>query len=801
MPSPDDLPPELRRLAQINAVRLDYDSFRVDVDQLVRSLEALGATPAPAAVVEDGPALSPPPPSTTAGTATGAGSDERQRARLIHRVEKTYAEYLNQALGHDRVVRLDLELEHCPGRTFRPQERILGIPDNTVTRHSARTSLLQAFDNVGGLDGDGLLVLGEPGAGKTTLLFELAQQLTERARADLHHPIPVYLPLSTWTARRQRLDDWLVDQLAELYQIPRPLAQKWTADAQLLFLLDGLDEIADRRDRTACVLAINQFNRFGRTSPLPMLVGSRPAEYDALPAQLQLDTAMNIRSLDADRVLDRLELDKRMSSAVAAVRRDPDLLDLLKSPLLVSMVTLAYADRGVSELDTISGEVGERRQQLIADYVTRRFELSQAHGRPHRRSYSPERTRAWLSALARQLSQHRQTVLLVGRLTPDWLPTRWARTAVLCAPAFLAWLIATMIIGIGDAALGHGYSGLLTGLLAAPPAALGAALGLRLQSGVDSADRLSWSWSLVKARRGAGVGVALVAVSLMALSAALMGGGPRAPLFGGLAGAMVGGLVVLLVGGLAGLRSRMVIGLVVGLACGSSFGLLYAAVAVSVEPIDVTNTVFIGVSEGIIVAVVAGLAAGLVGPPHPAERLSWSWSQVRSGLRTTVVVGLVIELIVGFVWSGLFGWFVGLVGLVGAGLVSGISSGPIPQHVTPLDGIRRSIRHGVAVCLLVAVPVGLVVGLVNYSPDGVPGAALADAMTVGSIVGLLSGMAYGLGAASQHTLLRLLLWRYRIAPLRYVSWLDHAVRLRLLYRASGGGYVFIHQIVREYFER
>jgi hypothetical protein len=46
----------------------------------------------------------------------------------------------------------------------------------------------------------------------------------------------------------------------------------------------------------------------------------------------------------------------------------------------------------------------------------------------------------------------------------------------------------------------------------------------------------------------------------------------------------------------------------------------------------------------------------------------------------------------------------------------------------------------------------------------------------------------------------LLLWRYRIAPLRYVAWLDHAVRLRLLYRASGGGYVFIHQIVRDYFE-
>jgi hypothetical protein len=55
---------------------VDHDSFRVDVDQLVRSLQALNATPSSAAVVEDGSALSRLPPNTTASTATGPGSVE-----------------------------------------------------------------------------------------------------------------------------------------------------------------------------------------------------------------------------------------------------------------------------------------------------------------------------------------------------------------------------------------------------------------------------------------------------------------------------------------------------------------------------------------------------------------------------------------------------------------------------------------------------------------------------------------------------------------------------------------------------
>ena len=57
----------------------------------------------------------------------------------------------------------------------------------------------------------------------------------------------------------------------------------------------------------------------------------------------------------------------------------------------------------------------------------------------------------------------------------------------------------------------------------------------------------------------------------------------------------------------------------------------------------------------------------------------------------------------------------------------------------------------------------------------------------------------GLDAAVQHGIFRLLLWAHHVAPLRSVRWLNYMVQLRLLYRGTSGGYVFIHRIVQNYF--
>jgi predicted NACHT family NTPase len=88
-----------------------------------------------------------------------------------------------------------------------------------------------------------LLILGEPGAGKTTTLLELTRDLIARAEQDVNHLIPVVFNLSSWAVQRQKLADWLVEELKTKYDIPKEIRQDWVKKQQLLPLLDGLDEV------------------------------------------------------------------------------------------------------------------------------------------------------------------------------------------------------------------------------------------------------------------------------------------------------------------------------------------------------------------------------------------------------------------------------------------------------------------------------------------------------------------------------------------------------------------------------
>jgi hypothetical protein len=62
------------------------------------------------------------------------------------------------------------------------------------------------------------------------------------------------------------------------------------------------------------------------------------------------------------------------------------------------------------------------------------------------------------------------------------------------------------------------------------------------------------------------------------------------------------------------------------------------------------------------------------------------------------------------------------------------------------------------------------------------------------IVGMVAGGLFSL----RHFVLRLVLWITGLAPLNYVRFLDHA-KERLFLRKTGGGYIFIHRVVLEYF--
>src|SRR6266851_6357479 len=281
------------------------------------------------------------------------------------------------------------------------------------------TRITQVYDHAGGE----LLILGEPGSGKTTLLLELARDLLSRARQDDAHPMPVILNLSSWAVKRQPIADWLVEELNDKYQVPRRIGHAWVHADLLLPLLDGLDEVTPAY-QAACVEAINTYRQ--EHGLVPIVVCSRSTEYFAQAARLLLRNAVAVEPLTAEQIDDYLAGGGEQLAAVrVALHEDPVLQELTTTPLMLSVLALAYLGKPVEDLPA-SGSLEARRHQIFATYTQR---MLQRRGTNKR--YTSQQTNHWLTWLARQLVRHRQTEFYLEQMQLDWLPAqRWQGLAL-----------------------------------------------------------------------------------------------------------------------------------------------------------------------------------------------------------------------------------------------------------------------------------------------------------------------------------------------------------------------------------
>jgi hypothetical protein len=280
-------------------------------------------------------------PVNTAGRAR----DAQQRAIMLSRVRyKWITGVLEPSLA--RAARLVLGMERRP--------ELLGLGARTVYRSGSRpeplpadTPISRVFDMVGG----GMLILGAPGGGKTTVLLQLCEELLDRAEHDLSWPIPVVVNLASWGRQRLPLGAWLVNELADGYQVPRRVAAAWIEQDALALLLDGLDEVADIH-RVACAEAINAWRH--EHGLVPLAVSSRTQELQALGPRLRLEEAVELQppsDAEVDRYLGYLEATGTPLEVVReAITTDQELRRLLDSPLLLHVVALAYHGRPASAL-------------------------------------------------------------------------------------------------------------------------------------------------------------------------------------------------------------------------------------------------------------------------------------------------------------------------------------------------------------------------------------------------------------------------------------------------------------------
>lgn len=610
----------------------------------------------------------------------------RSRSWMLKRVHSIWIEgLLEQSL--DRIARIDLGLEKRPEAVAHPWDALVQEAERLPRVLSTGTSVTEVFEE----SGESLLILGAPGAGKTTTMLELARDRLARAEQDEALPIPVVFHLASWAGRRQPLVDWLVDELvSDRYKVPRDVAQAWVAAEQVLLLLDGLDEVA-LEYRAECAAAINDFHR--EHGPVPLVVCSRVADYEALGVQLQLQTAISIQPLtraQVDRYL--VQLGEPLEGVRAALREDPTLWSLLQTPLLLSVTVLAYQGTPLAALPS-AGTISERRAQLFAAYVDRMFRRRGAHD-PYTKHQAVRR----LSYMARALGRGWRTVFYLESVTTKWLPTGRQRGLVIVAKAAPA-----------------------------------------------------------------------------ALLAGFAGGGAMWLLFGSLVGVPTG----IVCGLLAGSAAKSAGEGLLGLAEPTRLGQLVEALVDHCVP---------GVMLGLVLALIGTVILGLAGISVGAL----------VGLLGDDTVGhaAIRGALIGLAEALLFGIFLGS-GIAGSELVGG--SGAFDFRVSGSHAERPSSSVGTRVGVYLAVCLGAIAAVIVGVPFG-----LAFGMRSGLLVGGLTGAAYGYWVGGMwflsYWVTRLILARDRLAPLKYVAFLDFAASRVLLYKI-GGGYIFIHRLLLEHFAR
>jgi DNA polymerase III delta prime subunit len=354
--------------------------------------------------------------------------------RLIERIEQDWIGGVLEASLHHRAW-IELGLDWREDAVEHPWDRIVVAPNRPIATLQAEDSITGVFDAAQNT----LLVLGEPGSGKTTTMLELARDLIARARAAAPEPAPVVLALSTWRGAHRDFAEWVVAELGLRYQVPKRLARSWIDEARLVLLLDGLDEVPTDR-RAACVEAINAFEQTHH--PPGIAVTSRVAEYEALEAKLRLRAAICLQPLTP------AQIERYFSSAGAgldhlrqALRQDAALRELARSPLMLSVMTMAWRDAPPAPTagdDTGSAEA--RRRQLFDAYV----EAAMKRRGKSTGGYSGAQTVAWLTWLARRMKEHGHTLFAVEQLQPGWIEGAHRR---------FGYFVATRLIGAVGLAL------------------------------------------------------------------------------------------------------------------------------------------------------------------------------------------------------------------------------------------------------------------------------------------------------------------------------------------------------------
>ena len=191
---------------------------------------------------------------------------------------------------------------------------------------------------------------------------------------------------------------------------------------------------------------------------------------------------------------------------------------------------------------------------------------------------------------------------------------------------------------------------------------------------------------------------------------------------------------------------------------------------------------FLGLAASLaLFPVLLGVMSGAVEEPNVVLLVAMGWPKSLAVLIGDLFVAVSFGLIVALT----------------AGLVMLLSSESMDSRRRPNQGTQRSLRTAMGVVLLFLIG-GFGLGLSFKLGTGGRIGGLIQGLVLGFSGGLIVGLISGGLFSLKHFLLRLTLWMNGLAPLNYVRFLDYSVG-RLFLCKVGGGYIFMHRILMEYF--
>ncbi len=660
----------------------------------------------------------------------------RKQLILLGKVKRFWVEGVLAKSAQSGIL-LDLEKRRQDTAVSQPWLPVVGTIVAPLKTQAAFDTLVENFIATD----RALLILGAPGSGKTTTLITLARDLIHLAEEDENEPIPVILNLASWAEKRTAVADWISEELTVKYQIPRAIGQQWLENDNLLLLLDGLDEVPSQQ-QSACVTMLNEYRQVhGLTG---IVVCCRSQTYEGISQPLDLGGAIQLQPLTDSQIDDYLTGGgKALSPLRMAIEQDLRLQELAHSPLTLSVMCRLYEEDGrspahlINELETSS----HHPHHLFAVYLQHMYE------RRGRFRYDPEKTSNWLSWLASQMSAHNQALFLVEKMQPAWLEQQWWR-----------WLY---LLGsrLGDSL----FIGLFLWLYWL--------LTLQARPGFD----LDWS------------GPVLSWLPIAPIWFDLLGSCLRTAVVG-LCIAITDGVIYERRLGNGAVSDRAVWGetAVVGL-----ISIFSATLLMYFPHQEFLAALAFGVATGVMFMLFAYYVHGhhYQGDIRTVEALGWSWLGALQGLLIGVAITAVIEL---FEWL-LYGPVAIRQTLIIVGtaffLLGGLSGKHVSATSRPNQGIWLSLRNSTLVAFVLGVPITILGTLLWHLSFGLIG---------GLLIALFSGTLYGGRNVANHFYLRLLFWLQHRLPWQYTRFLDETAD-RIILRKVGGGYIFIHRFLQDYF--